>query len=57
MLTRRIRNNRVEQLTASPWILCNVEGTKVHNAVREAVLCSCADDSWGFGYTDMNEVT
>ena len=45
-LTRRIRDDRVEQVSASPRILRDIEGAEVHDAISDTVLRSSADNSW-----------
>ena len=45
-LTWRIRDDRVEQVSASPWILRDIEGAEVYDAISDAVLRGSADNSW-----------
>ena len=44
-LTWRIRYDRVEESPTSPRVLRNVEGTQVHDAISNPILCSCTNDT------------
>ena len=43
-----IGDNSVKEVSASPWIICHIEGTEVYDPAVNAVLSGCASDSWSF---------
>ena len=48
ILTRRVSNDCIKQLSTSPRVLGHVEDTQVQDAIGDAVLCSSTDDTRWF---------